>query len=360
MSAARFTSQLLAWNDRLSRNLPWRGDRDPYRIWISEVMLQQTRVETVKPYYSRWLQRFPSISHVARAAEDEILKAWEGLGYYRRARLFHQACKQIIRDHHGAVPDNPEAFRQLPGVGPYTYAAVRSICFHDPLPAVDGNLKRIMARILALSANGSALHRTVERTLATVIPVHRPGDFNQAMMDLGATVCTPRDPRCGECPISDSCQAHFSGQVDLYPRPTKRKPRPHVPVAVGIIWRDSQLLIRRRPPEGLLGGLWEFPGGKVEPGESPEQTVVREVQEELGLKVQIMDRIGTVRHAYSHFSITLHAFHCKYTDRGAIPQNGSDYRWISWDEISHFPFPKANHKLFPLIEGNAPPRDQQL
>lgn len=348
--ATDFPALVLTWYDGHRRPLPWRDTSDPYRIWLSEVMLQQTQVETVMPYYHRWIARFPTSAHVAQATDTEVLKLWEGLGYYRRARQFHQACQQIHNQHGGQLPTDSSDFRRLPGVGPYTFAAVRSICFGDRLPAVDGNVKRVLARILKRPDTGHALARIVEKALRPAVPRERPGDFNQALMDLGATVCTPRQPQCGACPVAIHCRAYIHGQVADYPVVTERKPIPHVPVAVGVVWRGDQLLISRRPLDGLLGGLWEFPGGKIKPGEAPDEAVRREVEEEVGLKVKVGAILGTIRHAYTHFSITLHAYHCTYIDGTPRLLGCTDLKWIRWDEMGQFPFPRANSKLFPLIE----------
>ena len=347
---ADFPAQLLTWYDGHYRPLPWRETSDPYRIWLSEVMLQQTQVETVIPYYHRWLARFPTIAHVAQASDTEVLKLWEGLGYYRRALQFHQACQQIHNQLGGQLPADPSDFRRLPGVGPYTFAAVRSICFGDRLPAVDGNVKRVVARVLKCSETGQTLARAVEQALGPVMPGERPGDFNQAIMDLGATICTPRQPQCGICPVAMQCQAHIHGQVADYPVRIGRKPIPHVPVAVGVVWRGDQLLISRRPLDGLLGGLWELPGGKIKAGETPGEAVRREVEEEVGLKVKVGPIVGTIRHSYTHFSITMYACHCTYIDGTPRPIGCTDLKWISWDELGQFPFPRANRKLFPLID----------
>ncbi|MCH7496765.1 MAG: A/G-specific adenine glycosylase [Candidatus Marinimicrobia bacterium] len=346
---AEIARVLLDWYQHHQRRLPWRGDPDPYHVWLSEVMLQQTQVDTVKSYYRRWLERFPTIGHVARASQDEVLKAWEGLGYYRRARQFHAACHTIEQDHGGQFPTSPESFRQLPGVGPYTFAAVRSICFGDPLPAVDGNLRRVLARLLKAPQTGPALTRVAESSMAPLMHT-RPGDINQAIMDLGATLCTPQKPHCLQCPLSRHCGAYLSNQVQRFPRREIRKPIPLVPVALGVVWRGDELLICRRPSDGLLGGLWEFPGGKLEPGETSAEAVRREIMEEVGLAVEVGPFIGTVRHTYTHFAITLDAYHCISRDGEARPLGCTQVRWIRLAELSRFAFPKANHKLFPLLK----------
>ena len=348
------TPQLLAWYDKARRSLPWRGESDPYRVWLSEVMLQQTRVDTVIPYYLRWLNRFPTITSVAEANGDTILKLWEGLGYYKRARQFHSACQKLVADNDGLFPIDAEGFRQLPGVGAYTFAAVRSICFGESHPAVDGNLKRIVARLLCLNSTGSRLYEEARAALDDIIPPDRPGDFNQALMDLGSLVCKRTNPLCDQCPLAAHCQAYIAGTVSLYPRPAERPTRPHYPVAIGVILKANKLLISRRPEKGLLGGMWEFPGGKINPGEPPEAAVAREISEEVGLEVTVDKHIGTINHGYTHFSITMDAYLCHWRRGTAQAIGCTATRWVKWDEISDYPFPGANRKLFPLIAEVAP------
>jgi A/G-specific adenine glycosylase len=346
---ADLTIHLFKWYDQSQRSLPWRGETDPYRVWLSEVMLQQTQVDTVIPYYQRWIDRFPDISSVAKADGDVILKLWEGLGYYRRARLFHSACQILVTDHAGQFPADPIEFRRLPGVGEYTFAAVRSICFGDVQPAVDGNLKRIIARVLCLKSTGPQLYKEVRTVLEKVISRERPGDCNQALMDLGSLICKPANPLCGQCPLATSCQAYATGTVAQYPWPTDRPARPHYPVAIGVVLKGDKMLISRRPENGLLGGLWEFPGGKVNPGEDPAAAVIREVSEEVGLDVTIGRHIGTINHGYTHFTITMDAYLCHWHAGTPKALGCTATRWVRWEEISDYPFPGANRKLFPLI-----------
>jgi A/G-specific adenine glycosylase len=348
-----FSKRLLQWYDQYQRNLPWRSTRNFYRVWLSEIMLQQTRVETVIPYYLRWLEHFPSIEAVATASEDDVLKSWEGLGYYRRALFFRKACRSLMNDYHGSVPENPDNLRLLPGIGPYTFAAIRSISFCDPVPAVDGNVRRVIARILMLSHSDSALVNAVYQALLKVIPVDRPGDFNQALMDLGSSICSPKNPHCDLCPLSEYCAAFQEARIADFPIRRTRSPLPHHTIAAGIIWRDQQFLICKRPVGGLLGGLWELPGGKVENDETLETTVKREIMEEVDLDVRVANYIGAIRHAYSHFSIQLHVFHCTYGSGTPQALGCTEYRWIHWEDIQRFPFPKANHKLFGLIQSRA-------
>lgn len=347
-----FSKHLLQWYDQYKRTLPWRDTQDFYRIWLSEIMLQQTRVETVLPYYLQWLELFPSIEMVASSSEEEILKAWEGLGYYRRALLFQKACRSFVNDNRGYVPEDPDYLRQLPGIGPYTFTAVRSIFFCDPVPTVDGNARRVIARVLMLPQSIPALHDVVYQALLKVIPVDRPGDFNQALMDLGSSICSPKHPDCDHCPLSDNCSAFQQAKIAHFPVRRARPSLPHHTIAAGIIWRDQEFLICKRPVGGLLGGLWELPGGKVKNGESLAEAVIREIREEVDMNVRVENYIGAIRHAYSHFSIQLHIFHCAYSSGTPQTIGCTEYQWIHWEDIPRFPFPRANHKLFSLIQSS--------
>ncbi len=350
MKSLSFSERLLHWYDREARNLPWRGTKDPYRIWLSEVMLQQTQVETVIPYYEKWLAQFPTLESVACAERDELLKVWEGLGYYSRCRNFHEACRLVKKSHSGEIPMNWSDFRALPGVGDYTAAAVLSIAFQQAHPVVDGNVRRVMARMLSYSEpteNGVALFKG---RLAELLNSDRPGDFNQAMMELGSEVCKHSKPRCSDCPVARTCQSKQDGTVGKFPVKSVKKSRPHRTVVAGIIWRGKKFLIQKRPAEGLLGGLWEFPGGKVEKGESLRDALIREIQEETGLAVEEGKKVGAVDHAYTHFSITLHLYHCRALNCSQFHRGNQRRRWISPDERSEFAFPRATHKLFKILD----------
>lgn len=331
--------------------MPWRGQTDPYRIWLSEVMLQQTQIDTVIPYYHRWLKKLPTLGHVARASEDDVLKMWEGLGYYARVRNFRLACQQVVERYGGQVPPDETAFEGLKGVGPYIKAAVLSIAFHKSIPTIDGNVKRVVARLLRLQGPPSKCLTKIESFLNQVISKKVPGDFNQAMMDLGSTICTRSRPRCEQCPVSSACGAYHHNVVHLFPKPEKRLVRPHYLIAVGVICKGDKMLVSKRKSHGLLGGLWEFPGGKIEAGETPSQCVVREIKEELGIHVKVGASLGKVKHEYTHFTIELEAFGCKYVSGKPAALGCADFRWIQLSELKTLAFPKANHKLFPFIEG---------
>ena len=344
--------RLLAWYENDRRPLPWRETHDPYRIWVSEVMLQQTQVNTVLPYYRRFIERFPTLRKLARADLEDVLKLWEGLGYYARARNLHRAAGILIENRTGRIPDCWEDFRALPGVGDYIAAAVLSIAFDQTYAVVDGNVKRVLARLLTLAAPVSPTpSRTIFQAEADrLLDRRRPGDFNQAVMELGALVCTPAAPNCSICPVARFCAAQRDGTVAQYPRRVASRAVPEVQIAVGVVFKKGRVLITRRPAQGLLGGLWEFPGGKLREGESPAQACVREIKEEANLDVAIEGPLAQVRHAYSHFRVHLHVFRCRFT-AGRVRLNGpSAHRWIRMAEIDRFAFPKANHKFIPLLK----------
>ena len=348
-SKAVIAGQVLSWYDHNKQSMPWRDDPDIYHIWLSEIMLQQTQIKTVIPYYYNWLKLFPTIQDVAMANEQDILKAWEGLGYYSRAMNFFNACKIIVKDYKGIIPSNEEDFIKLKGVGPYIDAAVRSIAYNHIVPTIDGNVNRVMSRVLCIDKPVIKEQKFIYDFLMSNIDKERPGDFNQALMDLGRNICKPKKPICHECPISDNCEAYLLDTVEEYPIKNKPKTIPHYNVAVGVVWKKDDILIAKRKLGGLLGGLWEFPGGKLENNESAEDCVIREIYEEIGVNIEIKSFISTIKHQYSHFSISLDSFHCLYIDGEPKPKTSSELKWISPKDIPNFPFPKANHKFINKI-----------
>ncbi|MBI2645915.1 MAG: A/G-specific adenine glycosylase [Deltaproteobacteria bacterium] len=354
MAGTAFTKKLLNWYRKKARKLPWRESQDPYRIWLSEVMLQQTQVDTVIPYYERWLKKYPTLEKVAQASEDEILKLWEGLGYYARARNFHKACQEVVQRYKGKVPSNSDQFSALKGVGPYTLAAVQSIVFQKPLAAIDGNIKRIVSRLLRIDEPPSKALEHIGSFLKKNMSLKNPGDFNQALMDIGATICLPKNPKCLLCPISSDCEAFQFKQAHFYPISEEKNPRPHYRAAVGVVWRGDKLLISKRKSEGFLGGLWEFPGGKIKQGESAKLCVEREVKEEVGVEVEAIHSVGVVKHDYTHFSIEMEGFLCRYLKGSPQTLDCADWKWISFPELKKFAFPTANRKLFPLLPKTNP------
>jgi A/G-specific adenine glycosylase len=347
-----FSKNLLSWYDINKRTLPWRSESDPYRIWLSEIMLQQTQTERVSHYYFKWLKRFPSLKSVAKAKEESLLKVWEGLGYYNRCRNFHSATKTILKDYNGKIPNEFELFRALPGIGDYTAAAVLSIAFNIPLPAIDGNIKRVMARILRMKTITKYNFRRVQKELEKFIDKTRPGDFNQALMDLGNQICRPNQAHCYACPMNSFCKAAKTDHPEKYPRPEVSKDIPHYDVVVGLIWKKGRFLILKRDNRKHLGGLWELPGGKIDYRESPEKALIREIKEECNVDVILGKNTEPIKHRYSHFAITVRAFHCQLHNGKKVFSNQPN-RWITPQQIIEFPFPKANHKLFAKINFEA-------
>ena len=352
-----FRQSLPAWFDGARRPMPWRepgadGHRDPYRVWLSEVMLQQTRVETATPYFQRFVARFPTVEALAAADQDEVLKLWEGLGYYSRARNLHRAAQSVVRDHGGTVPRDPAEFRALPGVGPYTAAAVLSLSFGEPLAVLDGNVIRVLARVFAVDADSrSGRVRSALQDLATaLLDRQRPGRWNESVMELGATVCTPRSPACPRCPLNGVCQAHALGEPEAFPVVSRRKPVPHHTIAVGLVMDGDRVLIQRRPEDAMLGGLWEFPGGKQEPDEPLEVTCIREIREELGLEVTVEAPVAVVEHAYSHFRITMHAFRCRYQGGEPATETGQPWAWVPVTALDDYAFPRANRRVIEALQ----------
>ena len=343
-----FQNQLLRWYRQQARRLPWRATDDPYAIWVSEVMLQQTQVKTVLLYFDKFIQRFPDVRALARADLTDVLKLWEGMGYYARARNLHRAAGIVVTEHNARIPSTRRQFQKLPGVGDYIAAAVLSIAFNQVEPVIDGNVKRVLARLFEIDApvNRSASYRRFHQIATELIPSKHPGDFNQAMMELGALVCTPANPRCPECPANRMCRANAHHSVDRFPRKIKPRPVPQIPMAIGVVFRNDRVLITRRPPKGLLGGLWEFPGGEVNAKEPPETACVRIIKQTTNLSVTVDSFLTKISHAYTHFKIKADVFICTHQRGSVILQHAIDHRWIGLDALDDYPFPKANHKFF--------------
>jgi A/G-specific adenine glycosylase len=348
MAAAEqgFVRGLLGWYGRNKRDLPWRGTTNPYAVWVSEIMLQQTTVGAVIPYYQRWLKRFPDIESLARAPLSRVLKAWQGLGYYQRARNLRAAAKIVVERHGGRLPETEADLRALPGFGPYTTAAVASIAFGRRVPLVDANVRRVLMRIFGLEGPAGARNdpALLER-LAPLVPVRRPGDFNQALMELGALICRPVNPACLRCPVRFDCLAFAAGRQEVIPAPVRHSFR-KLTAVVGIIEQDGRILIQQRPAEGLLGGLWEFPGGKVRPGESLPAALARELEEEIGAKPKAVRPFMTVDHSYTRFLVTLHAFTCGLrTD----PAPDRSRRWVRPADLRKYPVPSGSARIVEKI-----------
>lgn len=357
MKFFNLTGALLDWYAGHARELPWRGSDDPYAVWVSEIMLQQTRVESVISYYERWMERYPTIQVLASASQQEVLAVWEGLGYYSRARNLHRAAQLIMREYGGQLPHSANELRKLPGIGRYTAGAIASIAFNQDEPALDGNIRRVFSRLYQIgeplrSPNGE---RRLWELAAFHLPEGRAGDYNQALMDLGALICTPRVPLCERCPLAGGCQAYHLGIQDQIPLRKSRSQTPHYTVAAAVIIRDQRVLIAQRPQDGLLGGMWEFPGGKSLPGEDLETCLQREINEELGVKVRVCSALGVYQHAYTHFRVTLHAYHCALPcDQQPRTIQVRDVRWVDPDELPEYPMGKIDRQIaFDLLSTGA-------
>ena len=349
----RLGDSILAWYGENKRDLPWRRTDDPYRIWVSEVMLQQTQVDTVIPYYERFVRAFPSVMALAGASLQEVLKAWEGLGYYARARNLHAGARRIAADMGGRLPGSREGLLAIPGIGPYTAAAVASIAFNEDCAVVDGNVARLLARLFVIheSPAESSTKTRLNELAAELLPRGNAADFNQAMMELGAIVCKPACPECGRCPVASHCLAlRTLADPSVLPVKKARRLKPHYDVAVGVVWKDAEILIRRRPAEGLLGGLWEFPGGTPEKNETLQACVERKIQNEHGIRVVAGEDIGSLQHAYTHFRITLHPFRCRYVGTSGTRQQRS-HAWVTPAELAGYPFARANQRLIEKLFG---------
>jgi A/G-specific adenine glycosylase len=345
--SSTLATHLLAWYEQHGRQLPWRGDPDPYTVWVSEIMLQQTRVETVIPYFERWMKRFPSIADLASASQQEVLSIWEGLGYYSRARNLHRAAQIVLSEYAGELPQDPKTLRNLPGIGRYTAAAIASIAFGLDEPAMDGNIRRVLARyfdVRSPARSNQGEHR-LWQLAAENLPAGRAGDYNQALMDLGATICAPRAPDCSNCPLADACAAYALGVQEERPVTLPKGAIPHHIVTAAIIRNNGHVLIAQRPQGGLLGGLWEFPGGKLKSGEDLASCLRREIREELGIEIGVGDPLGVYRHAYTHFRVTLHAFQCVLVSGEPRPLEHKALKWASPQALTGFPMGKLDRQI---------------
>jgi A/G-specific adenine glycosylase len=340
-------SSLVKWYDREKREMPWRNTSDPYLIWVSEVMLQQTQVTTVIPYFERWVLKFPTIESLAKAPESKVLKLWEGLGYYSRARNLQKAAQKVVAQYESQVPSKLEEIMSLPGVGRYTAGAVLSIAYEKKVPILDGNVKRILSRLLGLNENGASAssQKLLWQAAEDILPNERIGDFNQAMMELGATICLPSKPGCLFCPLDNHCYAKLKAEQHLYPPAKPKAQSKKIEVSAGVIWRGGKVYIQQRLEEGLMAGLWEFPGGKIEAGETPEECLIREIIEELGVKVEIRSKLMIVKHSYTQFRVTLHVYQCRLPKGKIRAVSCQDWKWVEPSLLSQFPFPAANKRI---------------
>ncbi|VAX34961.1 A/G-specific adenine glycosylase [hydrothermal vent metagenome] len=337
-----FSEPLMQWYKKQARDLPWRNTRDPYKIWISEIMLQQTTVNAVIPYYEKWVKVFPIVADVAKASEQKILKLWQGLGYYSRAKNIHKSAQLICEQHDQKIPRNPNELRKLPGFGPYTVGAVLSIAFDMREPIIDANVRRVVMRFLAQEGYADTTQdKKILKFLDEVMPAKNLKVFNQAMMELGALVCRNREPLCSLCPVHLSCKAYQKGIQEIIPR-VKKKVLKNLDVSIGVIQHKEKYFIQQRPSKGLLADLWEFPGGKIEKGETSLKALKREIQEEIGCEVESAKRFMQVQHFYTQFRVNLHVFFCQLK---SYPAQGERKKWVSLKQLKKYPMPSGSVKI---------------
>ena len=310
-------------------------------------MLQQTQVVTVIDYFNRFMKRFPTVENLAAAKQDTVLKLWEGLGYYSRGRNLHKAAQTIVSDYAGQLPDTIDELQNIPGIGRYTAGAIASIAFNKPAPILDGNVIRVLCRLFCIDGNpkDTAVKKRLWELADALVHTKHPGDFNEAMMELGAMVCTPFNPLCPSCPLMKTCEAFKHDEQESLPFKQKQAPLPHYTIVVGIVYKNGKILIDKRKQNALLGGLWELPGGKKRKDESFKTAVAREVKEETGINIEVGKRLCIVKHTYSHFKITLHAYRCEYKNGTAKPLACDAVKWVTLKELQKFAFPAANIKI---------------
>ncbi len=346
--------KLLRWYRRSRRPLPWRIAPDPYRTWVSELMLQQTRVETVVPYFLRFIERFPDLSSLAAADEGEVLALWSGLGYYSRARALYRAARILMLEHGGRLPENVEGWMELPGVGRYTAGAIVSIALGKPAPILDGNVARVLVRLYGLRGDprSAALNRELWNLAARILPRRSVSDFNQALMELGALVCTPRTPRCLLCPLREECVANREGLQLRLPELRARPESTAVTMAAGVVENGSGILLYRRTRSALLKDLWELPLGECRNGESPREALAREARGTYGIDLEVGEEVARVKHSIMNRRITLYAFEAELatSPKAALEE---EYRWVERDALSNLAMSSMVRKVLEEAKRNA-------
>lgn len=342
----KIQSVLLQWFKKNQRDLPWRKTSDPYAIWVSEIMLQQTQVATVIPYYEKFLKTFPTLQHLSRANISDVLKVWEGLGYYSRARNLHQASRMVVNQFNGKIPDTLESLLTLPGIGRYTAGAILSIVFNKEAPILDGNVKRVLSRLFAVLGNPvkGKTEGFLWQLSKSLVPKGRAGLFNQALMDLGAMICTPKNPQCLKCPLCGRCKACSSGKPEKFPSRSIKKKIPHVKAVSAVIQKSGKVLLKQRPPKGLLGGLWEFPNWRIDGGKYLKENLMLKVKSDFGLKVKFKVPLGTFQQTYSHFKLTLIAFQCE----GLMTNHQG--KWVPIPHLHLLPMSRIDRKIADRIQ----------
>ncbi len=353
-----FQQALLTWFHAEQRDLPWRQGYIPYQIWISEIMLQQTQMERATLFFQRWLLEFPDIRSLALASEDKVLKQWEGLGYYSRARNILKCARILVRDHNGVIPSDPKSLLALPGIGPYTAGAIASIAYNLPVPLVDANIGRLFARLFDISIPLSQAKELLWRKAAELVPRDQARSFNQGLMELGALICTPKNPACPQCPLTSFCIAHRDGLIPVRPVLQKGREQITIEMATGVLAHPhghGLFFIQQRLADDVWGSLWEFPGGRLKDEESPEQAIIREFFEETGFTVRVDKKITSITHYYTRYKVILHCFLCTLDvlESAECPDPilyaAQEYRWVSFPELAEFAFPAGHRKLIEFM-----------
>ncbi len=339
----------MRWYQASARDLPWRKTSDPYKIWISEVMLQQTTVNAVIPYYVRWIEKFPDLQSVASASGENILKFWQGLGYYSRARNIHAAAKIVCNEFAGVFPNQKDNLRRLPGLGPYTTGAVLSIAFDQREPIIDANVRRVVMRQLKIKGKAETLHdKKILEFLLAVMPTSKNCIFNQALMELGALICRSKNPSCLACPVRESCLAYKDGVVDIIPEPKKMVIK-NISAAIAVLKNDDEIFMQKRVKKGLFADLWEFPGGKIEIGETAQQALVRELNEELRIGIEIEKKLPKVIQYYTQFKATLSVWLCRPL---TMPKTDKTHKWLKIKDLKKYPVSSGTAKIIEYLEDN--------
>ena len=350
---------VLAWFQDNARDLPWRQTYSPYHVWISEIMLQQTQMDRVLVYFNNWMKRFPDIDSITEAGEEEVLKLWEGLGYYTRARNIVRTANILIDQYNGELPSDDELLLKLPGIGKYTAGAIMSIAFNKENAIVDANIERLFARLFNLDkpVKNKITHAFIWQKANKLIPKGKAREFNQSLMELGALVCIPQNPRCRICPVKDFCLSLSENIVDKRPVAGKPSKTVFIEMTTGILTHKGKILIQKRKPEGVWANLWEFPGGRLESGETPEMALVREYREETELSIGKLKKITTVKHSYTIYRVTLHCYFCTLVDGRYEPvlHAAQEYRWVTPEELSYYAFPAGHRKLIDQLKSTGSP-----
>ncbi|WP_243291558.1 A/G-specific adenine glycosylase [Bacillus sp. FJAT-47783] len=345
----QFQMDLIGWYKKEKRDLPWRKSQDPYKVWVSEIMLQQTRVDTVIPYFNRFMDKFPTVEDLANAEEDEVLKAWEGLGYYSRARNLHAAVKEVHESYGGIVPNNPTQLGKLKGIGPYTKGAILSIAYSIPEPAVDGNVMRVLSRILSIWEDIAKpkTRKIFEEVVYNIISKEDPSSFNQALMELGAMICTPTSPSCLLCPVREHCMAFEQGVQSELPVKTKAKSNRHVQMAAVVLKKGDYFYIHKRPSQGLLANLWEFPNCETIQGMLSQKEQLKQfIKTEYEVDVEIGELIGTIEHVFSHLTWNISVF------IGEIKEDRQmkNILKVCEEELKQYAFPVSHQKIYVMFK----------